>query len=260
MTHADDSVELWLVDLSASAAALEALECETPRLADTESARAAAIADAAGRRQRLAAYAALRVLLERAAGPAVRRQPLARGPAGKPRLAGGGAEFSLSHTEGFALIGVAAVSPVGVDVERQRPLGMLQRRRDEICAVGSGLSGRLADPESHAGLMQAWVRLEAFSKGRGRGVAQTLADLGLRGNRGLPVPPAHLEAEARRLARQAGLAVFDLELPPGLHGAAAVAVGVRLPGPRLFPADRAGLDRLLGESWPSRGLGSGSLA
>jgi 4'-phosphopantetheinyl transferase len=259
MTHADDSVELWLVDLAASAAALEALECDTPRLAGAERARAAAIADAAGRRQRLAAYAALRVLLERVAGPAVRRQPLARGPAGKPRLAGGGAEFSLSHTEGFALIGVAAASPVGVDVERRRPLRMLQRRRDEIRAVGSGLGGRrLFDPESHAGLMQAWVRLEAFSKARGRALAQTLADLGLRGKGG-PVPPARLQAEARRLARQAGLAVSDLDLPPGLHGAAAVAVGVGLPGPRLFPADRAGLDRLLAEPWPSRGVESGPL-
>jgi phosphopantetheinyl transferase len=256
MTQAQTGIELWLVDLERCSEALDELERETPRLADDERARAAAFRDAAVRRERIAAYTALRVLLERAVGPGARRRPFVRGPGGAPRLADGGASFSLSHTEGFALVGLAAAFPIGVDVERARPVALPRRRREELCAAAVGLAGA---PLPHGGeeraMVQAWVRLEAFTKARGRALLGTLADLGLRGTGLPPPPPAGLEAAGRALVGRAGLTVTDVRLPAGLQGAAAVGLGADVPAARALPADRAELDELLGRAWLGRGCG-----
>jgi len=259
MPPVNADIELWLIDLVQCAPVLEALEQDMPRLAEGDRERAGVIRDASARRQRIAAYVALRILLERAIGTGIRRQPLLHGAGGKPGLAGGEAQFSLSHTEGFALIGVAAAHPIGVDLERTRPLKLPPRRRDELCAAGAGLGGKhLPDTGTDRAIVQAWVRLEAFTKARGRALALTLADLGMRGKTRRPLPPANLETAARRLARRAGFDVFDLELPPGLQGALAAPSGVGLPGLRLFPAHRAGAEQLLAAPWQTRSEGCGS--
>jgi 4'-phosphopantetheinyl transferase len=247
MTAVQTQTELWLVDLAASGPALAAIERATPRLEAAERARAEALADPRERDERLAAHVALRLLVERVAGPAVRGRPLVRGPAGKPHLAGGGAELSLSHTAGFALIGVSATQAVGVDLEGMRPLGFSPRRRDEIAAAGTGLGGRpLPAGSGDRAVLQAWVRIEAFSKARGTALAQTLAHLGLRGPEHGRAPLPGLEDAARRLAAQAGLAVHDLSLPADLRGAVALPVGACVPQPACLPTDRAGIEALLG--------------
>jgi 4'-phosphopantetheinyl transferase len=241
-------IELWLVDLEACSAALEALERDTPRLADDDRDRAGAVADARERRHRLAAYTALRVLLERAAGPGVRGKPLPRAPGGKPGLGESGVDYSLSHTQGLALVGVSrGTGSIGVDLERARPVKMSPRAYTEICAIGAGLGGRLLPgPGTDRAFLQAWARLEAFSKARGRGLARTLTDLGQRGTGRLrQLPPGQIEAAARRLALDAGFSVRDLGLPPGLHGALAAPRGVPPARPRAFPSDRPGIERLL---------------
>jgi phosphopantetheinyl transferase len=241
----DNRIELWLVDLARCAPALDEVERWTPRLADEDRERAGAIRDGAVRRERLAAYIALRVVLERLAGPQVRGRPLLRPQGHAPRLADSAVRFSLSHTEGFALIGVAANIPIGVDLEWTRPLRMLPSRREEICAVGAGLAG-MALPEAEADrAVQAWVRLEAFTKARERALLATLTDLGLRGQGRRALSPDRVEAAARQLARQSALTVCDLKLPAGLQGAVAVGAVEPLPGLRELPADPAGLERLL---------------
>ena len=114
--------ELWLVDLEAAAPALEALERDLPRLSGDDRARALRPNDARERRHRLVAYMGLRVVLERVAGAEVRGQRFVRGAGGKPRLGAGRTGFSLSHTEGLALIGVVRAGAIGVDLEMTRTL------------------------------------------------------------------------------------------------------------------------------------------
>ncbi len=88
-------------------------------------------------------------------------------------------------------------------------------------------------------MVQAWVRLEAFTKARGRALLGTLADLGLRGTGLPPPPPACLEAAARALVWRAGLTVADVRLPPGLQGAPPWASGrVCQPPGRFRPTAR----------------------
>ncbi len=243
-----DSIELWLVDLGQCALALETLERDVPRLAADDRDRALAIDDPRERRHRLAAYTALRVLLERCAGPAVRGQRFLRDGDLKPRLGDRSAEFNLSHTEGLALIGVSRGLPLGVDIEKVRSAKMSPRRLGEFIAIGAGLGGKLLPSVgAERTFIQAWARLEAFTKARGRGLAQTLADLGLRGprRRQAPLTLAHLEDTARRLVRDANLAVHDVRLPLAFHGAVAAPRGVHVVGIRAFPADRAQIDQLL---------------
>lgn len=69
-------------------------------------------------------------------------------------------QFSLSHTRGAALAGLSA-RPVGVDVERLRPVRAAALRRTEGAA-------------SETEFFQTWVRREARCKLRGVGVGAML--------------------------------------------------------------------------------------
>jgi 4'-phosphopantetheinyl transferase len=238
--------ELWLVDLEAAAPALEALERDLPRLSGDDRARALRPNDARERRHRLVAYMGLRVVLERVAGAEVRGQRFLRGPGGKPHLGAGGTAFSLSHTEGLALIGVARAGAIGVDLERTRPLRMSSRRREEILAVAAGLAAvPVGDPTSDEALLRAWCRLEAFAKARGEGLSHVLGELGLRNSDGRHLACNQIAANARRLTRQSGLEIADVKLPPGLYGAVAAAGVAQSPRPRRFPAEAQAIRRIL---------------
>jgi 4'-phosphopantetheinyl transferase len=234
------------VDVERTAPALAELERDTPRLTAQDRRRALAIKDPNEQQQRLAVYTALRVLLERMAGARAGRQPFIRSASGKPRLAASSVKFSLSHIEGYALIGLTRSGEIGVDLERERPLRISPRRRDELIAVAEGLAGRhLSGRSEVARFLQAWSRLEAFAKAQGQGIGSTLADLGLRSGRARSL--TELEAAATCCARDAGLTVRDIPLDPGLYAAAALEKAGRLQ-PAWLPADRAGLERLLSPS------------
>ncbi|MCX5203237.1 4'-phosphopantetheinyl transferase superfamily protein [Streptomyces sp. NBC_00237] len=88
---------------------------------------------------------------------------------GRPPL-----HFSLSHSGGVALVGVAAV-PVGVDVER-----LPRRESVEICgkALHPDEQSELADAEAAeltARFGRIWTRKEAFLKGIGTGLSRSPA-------------------------------------------------------------------------------------
>ena len=239
-------IEIWLVDLEKSAEALARLEDDARRLAADEYDRANAINDVRERRHRLAADTALRIILERIAGPGVRGLPFVRRPGGKPRLDLGGAEFSLAHIEGLALIGVSSRLPLGVDLERIRPVKMSSRRLAEISAIGAGLSDKpLPTLGTERTFLQAWTRLEAFAKSRGRGLSQTLTDIGVRGKERRAFSLAELEVRARKVAHDARIIVHDVRLSPTLHGAVGAPHGVRPMRVRAFPTDHAGIAQLL---------------
>lgn len=246
---AADSVELWLVDLDACGPALRALEGDMPRLSAEDIERASLVPQPQEAARRLTAYTALRVAIERMAGAGVRGHPFVRDRAGKPRLDGASVAFSLSHTEDLALIGVARAQPIGVDIEKVRSVRIGRGHTDAIRAAGAGL-GREPLPglSAERAFLQAWARLEAFTKARGDTLPKTLADADVRGRSQGTTTTPEIEARARRLAYGAGLFVRDVRLPPGLYGA--VATGRALPFARAvrFPADRSALDRILAAS------------
>jgi 4'-phosphopantetheinyl transferase len=236
--------ELWLVDLERCAEALGRLEQAVPRLLPQERVLMLSIEGSSHSRWQTSLRIALRLLLERAAGPGVRGLPILRAAGGKPALAGAPAVFSLSHTGHLALIGVAHAGPIGVDLERVRPLRLTDKRRRAILASAAGLAVKPTHAaDGDRALVQAWCRIEAYAKATGRGLAAALVELGVWHAPAAPAP-SRLRSRARECARAASLAIHDVELDATLVGAIALAAG-EMPAPvGQLPADLAGLERV----------------
>lgn len=151
------AVRLYLADASALAGREEeCLPLLTPR-----------------RRQEAASFRAEDArLLCCAAGLLLRRvlgvrldSELSAGPLGKPALAAGGAEFSLSHAGRYAVLAVSGQA-VGVDVEPVRPPNVLPRK----VFTQAELDWLAAHPEPEEFCL-LWTRLESALKAEGCGLA-----------------------------------------------------------------------------------------
>ena len=122
--------------------------------------------------ERARARCALRRILARYTGLAADALRIEADARGKPRLAHPGAPaFNLSHTDGLALVAVAR-SPVGIDVERLRPLadapGLARRFLAPAEATAVAAGGAAA---RDAAFLRVWTRKEAVLKASGHGLA-----------------------------------------------------------------------------------------
>jgi 4'-phosphopantetheinyl transferase len=238
MTASAD-LQVWLLELEALRPALERLEQRRQLLADDER-RAGTMGSGRAGRDRRAVRIALRLLFAREGLGALVSQPLERGASGKPRLAGAGLDFSVSHSGDHALIALCRNGPVGVDLEPPRNVRIGEPRRSQIAAAGAALARRRGDApidaREDAELLCAWTRLEAWAKARGSGIGALLTDLGLLGTASRAASPEAAAERARRLAAVEDIAVADLALPGDLVGALAARPGAlpeRLPVARL---------------------------
>lgn len=185
--------ELRLLDLDRAAPGFPAA------LAPAERARAAAMAEPA-RRRFLAGRAALRALLAEHLGCAPCAVPLATTRFGKPHLADptAGLALSLAHCGRWALLAVAPVRALGVDLERVRPLDDADELARRLLGPAERAAlARLPAAARGRALLRAWVRLEARRKAVGTGLGE------------LPSEPA-------REGPADGLALVELEPGPGL--------------------------------------------
>ena len=90
------------------------------------------------------------------------------GPGGKPLLLGGEAYVSLSHAGTFAAA-AAARMPVGVDIERLRPIPEAVLRR--VCSAGELAFLKAAGEAAYPTLsLRLWTMKEAWGKLSGVGV------------------------------------------------------------------------------------------
>ncbi|MEV0330327.1 4'-phosphopantetheinyl transferase superfamily protein [Micromonospora echinospora] len=91
---------------------------------------------------------------------------------GRPRVRGGGVELpvSVSHVDGVVAVAACQDAPVGVDVERRRPVPAvaLARRWFEPAAV-AWLRGR-PDADRSDGFLLLWTAKEAVGKALGVGL------------------------------------------------------------------------------------------
>jgi phosphopantetheinyl transferase len=158
------------------------------------------------------------------AGHAVRGLPYRITAAGRPTLPLVPApDFSLAHTDGLALIAVGAIGPVGIDVERSRPVKLGADRITRLIDVGAALAGAGKDAASapvDAAVIRAWTRLEAFGKALGTGIGPLLSDYDIAGRSA--GPRATSGDRARRALEQSGLIIRDLDVgQPGVCAAIA---------------------------------------
>jgi 4'-phosphopantetheinyl transferase len=140
--------------------------------------RAAALRRPADRELYAAAHTALRRVLgaylgvEPAAVELVRLPcPLCAGPHGRPAVAGGaGPHFSLSHTDGLALLAFAD-RPVGADIEKLPAPGTVADATTSLHPQEQAELAALPAVDRSLAFARCWTRKEACLKGTGEGLA-----------------------------------------------------------------------------------------
>ncbi len=143
------------------------------RPTEAERRRATAFTDVASARRFLRSRLAVRDLLGRRLGVSPARLRVAYTASGKPYLPDHPEQhISWSRSGRLLLAGADDGGPVGVDIERLRPV---PAALDVLAAVYPALPAT-ADP---AAFLPAWTLLEAAVKATGRGLARGAAEVGL---------------------------------------------------------------------------------
>ena len=183
------TVSVWTVDLDQPRAVVDALRAY---LDDDEIRAAAARTNDTVRNRYVVAHGALRSILAARLGISpdavvISRQCARCGDAthGKPAVVArsdvpgsGDLQFSLSHSQAFAVIAVANGARVGVDIEVERP----RARLDALAArvLGSEEYADWLDVPPAAQLrafLQRWTAKEAYLKAIGAGITLPLRDV-----------------------------------------------------------------------------------
>jgi 4'-phosphopantetheinyl transferase len=144
-------------------------------LSDDEFARASRFHFDRDRRRFVAGRALLRSILGRYLDVAPGEVAFAYGPNGKPRLAGGGLSFNVSHSHGAALFAFTSERRIGVDIERHPAPddGDAVARHFFAPAEVATLNSLSGDRRSTA-FLRCWTRKEAYIKARGDGLSLAL--------------------------------------------------------------------------------------
>jgi len=104
------------------------------------------------------------------------------GPNGKPVLASSAGEdtlhFNLSHSCGLAVYAITRAVPLGVDVERIRPMNDMQDIASRFfTAHENGLLQAVSSHQRLEAFFNCWTRKEACLKATGQGIGEGLAEV-----------------------------------------------------------------------------------
>jgi len=148
-----NTIEVWRIRLDRPTAI-------APTLAETE--RANRFATPILRRRYLRAHAALRGILQRHTNAPLEFAVYERG---KPYLASDSTlHFNLSHSCDLALIAVTRACPVGIDIERLRPIPDFAAIAQRYFPNGSPI------PTTARDFFRQWTQFEARLKAQGTGL------------------------------------------------------------------------------------------
>jgi 4'-phosphopantetheinyl transferase len=157
--------------------------------------------------------AALRCLLARYFGgdPAAIRFDY--GAKGKPALAGGGIEFSTTHSGDMAAFAIAKGCPVGIDLERIRPVSHMEEIARRFF-YASEYTELMSQPPAgrDAAFFRCWTRKEACVKVTGEGLSGLL-DVPQCSVQDLSLAPGYAAALAASSVALPRVLVRLLELP-----------------------------------------------
>ncbi|MFD7629116.1 4'-phosphopantetheinyl transferase family protein [Streptomyces sp. NPDC059851] len=212
------AVAVWSLDTTLDVVGGHDVEEALSLLDEGERDRSSRFVRPADRRRYLASHVGLRVLLGGYLGLAPDKVTLVReecpccgAPHGRPAVAGGGVQFSLSHSDDLAFLAFAAM-PVGVDVEGYPTAEAVA---DVMGTLHPAETAELtAAPEADRRMLLArlWARKEACLKGMGTGLALGVAEPYVGSG---PAP-----------AEVAGWHLTDLSAPDGYAAALAVRAPV----------------------------------
>jgi len=159
-------VAVWTVKLESEPQRLEQLR---RILNPAEQVRAAALPSPLLQRRFIVARGALRMLLGHIRNEDPSEIAFRYGPAGRPNIEGG-PWFSVSHTGDAAVIATARV-PIGVDIERVRPLvwqGSIARH--VLTETERGRLEGAGEDEAGWAFFKQWTAKEAYLKATGLGM------------------------------------------------------------------------------------------
>lgn len=109
-------------------------------------------------------------------GVAPSQVPLRTSSRGRPELdASSGISFSLSHSGGLTVMAVAAGGPVGVDVERVRPVADALVVAERFFARGEVEQLRSSPDDQAETFLTLWTRKESYLKATGMGLSVPLS-------------------------------------------------------------------------------------
>ncbi|MFE2476416.1 4'-phosphopantetheinyl transferase superfamily protein [Streptomyces sp. NPDC059389] len=211
---AGTAVAVWSLDTTLEVVGGHRIDEALSLLDAGEQERAGRLLRAGDRQRYLASHVGLRVLLGGYLGLAPQEVALVRedcpccdGPHGRPAVAGGAVQFSLSHSDDMAYLAVAAV-PVGVDVEAVPSAAAVQDVLTALHPAETAELSALPAQERPEALARLWSRKEAYFKGTGTGLALGLAEPYVgSGPTPSPVPGWHLTDLPAPAAYAAALAL-----------------------------------------------------
>ena len=165
-------IHVWTFSLDVSPSVLIVLE---GFLSPAEIERARRFVSDQHRNRFKAGRGIMRILLSRYVREEPGKLEFNYGPHGKPFLAGAFAQsqlhFNLAHAERLALLAVARGGPIGVDLEKIRPITEAdQLATDFFPSLESDALRNLPPEEKAAAFLNLWTRKEAVLKAEGRGL------------------------------------------------------------------------------------------
>lgn len=147
-------------------------------LSEQERSRAARFMRDTDRNRWLHSHAAIRQILGEALGVDPAAIEFGAGEAGKPFVAspdGSGLDFNLSDSGDLTLLALSRVGPVGVDVERVKPLTDMAAIAESHFAPEERVAlFALPEAERLDGFYRLWTRKEAYIKALGTGLGHAL--------------------------------------------------------------------------------------
>ncbi len=236
-----DEIHLWLVSLAMGPEDLAALQAT---LSADELRRAERLRRRTDRRRFVAGRGLARCVLSAYLGRPAARIGFSYGDMGQPRISDAAdtlLRFNLSHCDDLLLLGVACGRPVGVDLERIRPLPHREaierrifspREREVLCDLAA--DGRLR------GFFSGWTRKEAVAKALGDGMWSTVGRVQVSLDPESAAEVLALDGSRKEAKRWS---LFHLEPATGFVGSAAVRGRDLQLSVRDVRAEAAGEDR-----------------
>jgi 4'-phosphopantetheinyl transferase len=122
----------------------------------------------------LSAHIQLRDVLSRYAGVTPAALAFTSSETGKPELQDSSMQFNLSHAGDWALCAVCETQPVGVDIERIRPMPDRDDVAMRVFTPRERATLRVGDDERDRAFFKLWTAKEAYLKGIGVGLGMDL--------------------------------------------------------------------------------------
>jgi 4'-phosphopantetheinyl transferase len=142
---------------------------------------------------------------------------------GKPGLAGAAAgrlHFNLAHSQDLALIAVTRLAPLGVDVEKIRPMPDALAIAERFFSTAERAAFETLPSAAHdVAFFHLWTRKEAWLKATGDGIAESLSKIEVAF---LPGEPARVRAIAGDAAAGDAWSLCELNPAGGFVGAVAI--------------------------------------